>query len=62
MDEYARNAVVEREQTIVGRAPGGELTAPTLEAALGAYLHERPWLRLLRDDDLVLAGQDTALD
>jgi dTDP-4-dehydrorhamnose reductase len=35
---------------------------PPLEAALGAYLHERPWHRLLRDDDLVLAGQDTALD
>jgi dTDP-4-dehydrorhamnose reductase len=35
---------------------------PALEAALGAYLHDRPWLRLLRDDDLVLAGPDTALD
>ncbi len=35
---------------------------PPLEAALGAYLSERPWLRLLRDDDLVLSTQDVAAD
>ena len=35
---------------------------PPLEAALAAYLHDRPWLRLLRDDDLVMSGQDAALD
>ena len=35
---------------------------PSLEASLGAYLHERPWLRMLRDDDLVMSGQDAALD
>jgi dTDP-4-dehydrorhamnose reductase len=34
---------------------------PPLESALGAYLHERSWLRLLRDDDLLLAGQGAAL-
>ncbi|HKP14659.1 MAG TPA: SDR family oxidoreductase, partial [Gemmatimonadaceae bacterium] len=34
---------------------------PTLEAALGAYLHERPWLRLLRDDDLVMSADDTSI-
>ena len=36
LDGYARNGVVEREQTIVGRGPTGELTAPALEAALQA--------------------------
>jgi dTDP-4-dehydrorhamnose reductase len=35
---------------------------PPLEAALGAYVNERPWLRLLRDDDLVLSSQDIAAD
>jgi len=35
---------------------------PPLEAALAAYLNERPWLRLLRDEDLVLSGQDVAVD
>jgi hypothetical protein len=35
---------------------------PPLESALGAYLHERPWLRLLRDDELVLSSQDAALE
>ena len=34
---------------------------PTLEAALGAYLHERPWLRLLRDDDLVMSADDASI-
>jgi hypothetical protein len=35
---------------------------PPLEAALSAYLSERPWLRLLPDDDLVMSGQDAVLD
>jgi dTDP-4-dehydrorhamnose reductase len=35
---------------------------PPLEAALGAYLRERPWLRLLADDDLVMSGQDAVLE
>ncbi|MFL5620116.1 MAG: family 1 glycosylhydrolase [Gemmatimonadaceae bacterium] len=35
---------------------------PPLEAALGAYLNERPWLRLMRDDELVLSDQDVAAD
>jgi hypothetical protein len=35
---------------------------PPLESALGAYLRERPWLRLLPDDDLVLSSQDALLD
>jgi hypothetical protein len=35
---------------------------PPLEAALSGYLSERPWLRLLRDEDLVLSGQDVAAD
>lgn len=35
---------------------------PSLESALGAYVRERPWVRLLRDEDLVLAGQDATLD
>jgi hypothetical protein len=35
---------------------------PPLEASLGAYLLERPWLRLLRDDDLVMSSQDVAAD
>jgi dTDP-4-dehydrorhamnose reductase len=34
---------------------------PPLESALGAYLHERPWLRLLRDDDLVISAADTSV-
>ena len=34
---------------------------PPLRVALAAYLHERPWLRLLSDDALVMAGQDAAL-
>jgi dTDP-4-dehydrorhamnose reductase len=29
---------------------------PPLESALGAYLNERPWLRVLSDADLALAG------
>ena len=33
---------------------------PPLEAALGAYLHERPWLRLLADEDLVLSADDVS--
>jgi dTDP-4-dehydrorhamnose reductase len=39
----------------------GHIMAP-LEAALSAYLSERPWLRLLPDDDLVMSGQDAVLD
>jgi dTDP-4-dehydrorhamnose reductase len=35
---------------------------PPLEAALAAYLNERPWLRLLRDEDLVLSDHDVAAD
>ena len=35
---------------------------PPLETALSAYLRERPWLRLLADDDLVMSGQDAALE
>jgi dTDP-4-dehydrorhamnose reductase len=35
---------------------------PPLESALGAYSSERPWLRLLRDEDLVLSDQDVAAD
>jgi hypothetical protein len=27
---------------------------PPLEHALAAYVNERPWLRLLPDDDLVM--------
>jgi hypothetical protein len=34
---------------------------PPLEAALAAFLRERPWTRLLRDDDLVMSAPD-ALD
>jgi dTDP-4-dehydrorhamnose reductase len=33
---------------------------PPLEAALGAYLYDRPWLRLLRDEDLVMSGDDVS--
>jgi dTDP-4-dehydrorhamnose reductase len=35
---------------------------PPLEAALGAYLRERPWQRLLTDDDLVLSAGDASAD
>ncbi len=35
---------------------------PPLEAALAAYLRERPWLRLLADDALVLSAGDVAAD
>jgi hypothetical protein len=35
---------------------------PPLEAALSAYLSDRPWQRLLRDEDLVLSDQDVAAD
>jgi hypothetical protein len=33
-----------------------------LEAALAAYVHERPWLRLLTEDDLVLSTGAASLD
>ena len=32
-----------------------------LEAALAAYVQERPWLRLLRDDDLVMSADDASV-
>jgi len=35
---------------------------PPLESALSAYLHDRPWLRLLRDEDLVMSADDVAAD
>jgi len=35
---------------------------PPLEAALSAYLRERPWMRLLADDELVLSAGDVAAD
>lgn len=35
---------------------------PPLESALGAYLRERPWQRLLTDDDLVLSAGDASAD
>jgi dTDP-4-dehydrorhamnose reductase len=35
---------------------------PTLEHALGAYVQDRPWLRLLPADDLVMSGDRTSLD
>ena len=35
---------------------------PSLDAALGAYLRERPWQRLLTDDDLVLSAGDASAD
>jgi hypothetical protein len=31
---------------------------PPLESALSEYLHDRPWLRLLRDEDLVMSADD----
>jgi dTDP-4-dehydrorhamnose reductase len=34
---------------------------PPLESALGAYLHERPWLRLLRADDLMMSAAGTSV-
>ena len=34
---------------------------PPLEEALAAYTHERPWMRLLRDDDLVMSAPDATL-
>ena len=69
LDETLVRARPHTELGLVARRPRAVPLAsergrimPPLEAALGAYLHERPWLRLLRDDDLVMSGQDAALD
>jgi len=35
---------------------------PPLESALSAYLYDRPWLRLLPDEDLVMSADDVAAD
>jgi dTDP-4-dehydrorhamnose reductase len=35
---------------------------PPLEHALAAYVQDRPWLRLLPDDDLVMSSSGVALD
>ena len=52
--------VARRPRAVPLRSKRGNIMPP-LESALGVYLNERPWLRLLRDDDLVLAGQDASL-
>jgi dTDP-4-dehydrorhamnose reductase len=50
-----------RPRAVPLASEGGHIMPP-LEAALSAYLSERPWLRLLPDDDLVMSGQDAVLD
>jgi dTDP-4-dehydrorhamnose reductase len=35
---------------------------PPLEHALGAYAQDRPWLRLVADDDLVMSGENSSVD
>ena len=69
LDETLIRARSHTELGLVARRPRAVPLAsergrimPPLESALGAYVRERPWLRLLADDDLVMSGQDAALD
>jgi dTDP-4-dehydrorhamnose reductase len=53
--------VARRPRAVALASERGRLMPP-LEAALATYMQERPWLRLLRDDDLVMSSQDVAAD